>query len=352
MGMSASQARYLGLTARKNNNEYEAQQCAEQKTMLAMQMDMVATDYTKKVSNRELLFTQIDASSNTSSSKRLSYEIITNTNPFVGLNMRVVDTNGKVVVPNDQTAYFNQLQQNAIDAYTKAMNNRYFTNVTTNPNGSTSETMLTGQSYTDLFLSGTNNNPILDKNGNQIDVNDFKQKVKLMDAPSFHDFWMDNGYSSADLNPTNPNTKDKMYTQDDQAAQATYDSEIARITNLRSTQYLADQNCLDPLYLEKKLRSGEWTLEKPNPNKGDTTRDWVGTAWQSESSIADVADQTDDAAAEAEYTQQSQFFQAQDKRLELRMKQLDTEHSAIQTEMDSVKKVIDKNIEGSFKTFA
>ncbi len=44
--------------------------------------------------------------------------------------------------------------------------------------------------------------------------------------------------------------------------------------------------------------------------------------------------------------------QVQDKSLELKMKQLDTEHNAVQTEMEAVQKVINKNIESSFKTFA
>jgi len=44
-------------------------------------------------------------------------------------------------------------------------------------------------------------------------------------------------------------------------------------------------------------------------------------------------------------------LQSQDKGLELKLKQLDTEQQAIQTEMDAVSKVIDKNIESTFKTF-
>ena len=47
-----------------------------------------------------------------------------------------------------------------------------------------------------------------------------------------------------------------------------------------------------------------------------------------------------------------EILQAQDKNLELRLSQLNTEHSAIQTEMDAVNKVISKNIETSFKTFS
>lgn len=44
-------------------------------------------------------------------------------------------------------------------------------------------------------------------------------------------------------------------------------------------------------------------------------------------------------------------IQEQDRTLELRLRQLDTEQEALQTEMEAVKKVIDKNIEQTFKTF-
>ena len=46
-----------------------------------------------------------------------------------------------------------------------------------------------------------------------------------------------------------------------------------------------------------------------------------------------------------------EIVQSEDKNLELRLKQLDTEQDAISTDMDSVSKVIEKNVESSFKTF-
>lgn len=46
-----------------------------------------------------------------------------------------------------------------------------------------------------------------------------------------------------------------------------------------------------------------------------------------------------------------QIIQAEDKNLELRLKQLDTEHNAISNEKDAVSKVIEKAVEGGFKTF-
>ena len=46
------------------------------------------------------------------------------------------------------------------------------------------------------------------------------------------------------------------------------------------------------------------------------------------------------------------YYQQRDKQLEMELQRLQTSHNAIQTELDSVKKVIDKNVETTFKTFA
>ena len=43
---------------------------------------------------------------------------------------------------------------------------------------------------------------------------------------------------------------------------------------------------------------------------------------------------------------------APDKVLELRLNQLDTEQSELQTELESVKKILEKNIENVFNTFS
>lgn len=49
---------------------------------------------------------------------------------------------------------------------------------------------------------------------------------------------------------------------------------------------------------------------------------------------------------------QVDIVESQDKKLELKLQNLDTQQQALSTEMDSVKKVVDKNIETSFKAFA
>ena len=53
----------------------------------------------------------------------------------------------------------------------------------------------------------------------------------------------------------------------------------------------------------------------------------------------------------AEINAKIEIIQAEDKNLELRLKQLDTEHNAISNEKDAVSKVIQKSVESGFKTF-
>ncbi len=65
----------------------------------------------------------------------------------------------------------------------------------------------------------------------------------------------------------------------------------------------------------------------------------------------DNLSETEKNIAEAKYKQDSLEIQQQDKLYDLSLKTIDTEHNAVQTEIDSVKKVIDKNIEKSFKIF-
>ena len=352
MGMSASQARYLGLTARKNNNEFQTQQLAQQRIMLAMQMDQLTQDYTAKKSNRELLFLQTDMNSSSTTSKRLTYDIITNTNPFSGLGMRLVDASGAVVVPKLTQVDYDQKLRDAESLYAKSISNKcYYANIQ-GSDGKTSTVTYSGDNFVNTYLSFVNNDPtknqILDKDNNPVDFTTFKENVSSMSAPDFYEYWSTNNFS---FQTTNMMSGNRLYSEDDAEAQAKYEAEVEKITVERNTRYAEDENCLDPDYLENKIRTGEWTLQKQDTTLGASQYDWVNTVWSSEARIGDVLDEDDDASAEASYTQKSAFFQEKDKMLELTMKQLDTEHGALQTEIDSVKKVIDKNVEGSFKTF-
>ena len=75
-------------------------------------------------------------------------------------------------------------------------------------------------------------------------------------------------------------------------------------------------------------------------------------SWSSIEYIRDDYDTSDDAAAEAEYEHLMAKLAKQDKLIDMRIRQLETEHKALETEMDAVTKVIQNNVDSSFKTFA
>ena len=63
-------------------------------------------------------------------------------------------------------------------------------------------------------------------------------------------------------------------------------------------------------------------------------------------------DTKDDAAADAEYRSKTAAIQIKEKRLQMDLQQVETQQKACDTEIDSVKKVMDKNIERTFKVFS
>jgi P pilus assembly chaperone PapD len=103
----------------------------------------------------------------------------------------------------------------------------------------------------------------------------------------------------------------------------------------------------DSVAIENGLRSGRYQLRNlVNGVIGD-----ANIPWSTNTSFNDNLNTLDDAVAESTYAYKSAELNAQDKRLELELKNVDTQHNAVQTEIDAVKKVIEKNIESSFKTF-
>lgn len=108
---------------------------------------------------------------------------------------------------------------------------------------------------------------------------------------------------------------------------------------------------------QEAIRNGSLYLYKADVPSGQTTDsalsvEFKNTAWSSISSIQDKYYTEDDAAAKADYEAKTLTLSNQDKMLDLELNKIQTQHKAIETEYDSVKKVIEKNIEVSYKIFA
>lgn len=223
MGLSASQARYLCLTARKNNVEFQIQQLTQQKLILANQLDDEATLWSNGMNMQHLYYAPNGTGSITTDLPRLSYQIVTGNVTDGGLGMEVRDSYGREVV------------------------------------------------------------------------------TELPDP-------MPDGKTVAD------------YVVEPYATQADY--------------------------FENNLKTGNWAIRHY-----DKSGNLVDQSLDGASFIYQGADQGDYNVANAEYEAKVDKLQRIDKKFDTQIQQLSTEQKAIETEMDSVKKVIDKNIEETFKTF-
>ena len=58
------------------------------------------------------------------------------------------------------------------------------------------------------------------------------------------------------------------------------------------------------------------------------------------------------AKAEIRYEKTMKDIQKKDKRFQLEINKLDSEHNALQNEIDSIRSQVSKNVERSFKTFS
>ena len=317
MGLAASQARFLNLTARKTNIEYEGQQINQQRTALANQS---ANYYS------QMLTLSVPVPPSESNYSTVVYTFT---------------MNGETCTINQVTnATGNANTANII--YTRTYTNNY------NMNQNDNYRNITNNNGTYKF----NDNQLRALNDSNLDGNVFTQTVKedIVKALGFtqgsNDF--DKVYV---LNVgSNSNPSYEYYKKSDLPTGAS--GNVYGYTAGSVTAY--EQKSVSGVTITRDVNNRISAISAP----GTLGTDIAVTSSTIKDSIA-----YNDAYAEYEYqtylyqqkmeeiNAQTSVIQAQDKKLELRLKQLDTEQSAISTEMDNISSLIDKNVENSFKVF-
>lgn len=123
------------------------------------------------------------------------------------------------------------------------------------------------------------------------------------------------------------------------------------------TQLVEDPNfSISSMALEQGLRSGAYQLVQQASEESTQTVSLNGLFYEvvSLSTCSTITDEAEEAAAdkaEAEYNKAMQEIQAKDKRYELDQKKIDTEYNAYLQEEESIKTVLQKNVDRSFKAF-
>lgn len=152
-------------------------------------------------------------------------------------------------------------------------------------------------------------------------------------------------------------TSDEVYSVYDENAEFSYftvtDTEKTCDPDTSNQNYVVIDDTLasDSSWLQFALTNGMVTISQAGlRSNSDIT--WEGIEFTSTSDITEVADDSKIAKAEAEYEKTMQEIQIEDKKLERQMTKLDTEHSALEKELESIKGVMDKNTERSFAAFS
>ncbi|MDD3435933.1 MAG: hypothetical protein PHC64_02160 [Candidatus Gastranaerophilales bacterium] len=329
MGMAASQARYLELTARKTNVEYEGQQVNQQRTALANQSAGLFS---------RLMGLTVPTPPSTTDYTTTQYTFSDGDHNYTITNMQ--NLSGDPNYNKTVTYYYTD------SIYTGVEKDRTDLGVVNNvgiywlTNGST------GAPTQQLTVCGTHGT--LTDNSDlaaltQID-NDNAASANLLSDIANQDYQNIWKYTSNDGTTYYYSSQD--FTNTTGFACTTYSSYAANISKKVYQTENANVTSADSgRYSTIKLASESATLDL----NATTTTD---------------ENAYNDAMNEYEYQQtlyeqevnsinaRTSIIQQQDKTLELKLKQLDTEQEALNTEMEAVKKVIDKNIEQTFKTFS
>ena len=103
----------------------------------------------------------------------------------------------------------------------------------------------------------------------------------------------------------------------------------------------------DSEWMVRQLKAGNLTLAYYSvAEKG-----FISTTMDDDESITEKEDSSAIKVAEQVYKKHMDRIEHQDKQFDLELTKLESEHNALQTEYDSVKKVISNNVEKSFNTF-
>ena len=326
MGLAASQARFLGLTARKSNIEYEGQQVNQQRTALAEEVNSL---YSK------LLSLDIPIAPDTTEFYETNYSFeATNTDGYDGeyvinnyyptteesiYNVNATRTYSKNVAEGKQYKA-NKVEYNAttgIFTFTDDNGNQH--ELSSNPANKAAIVGLINESYPDQ-----------------------EQLAADEELYYYTDTEGQTHYIPASQLSTDPTTQEKfsVYIQKNKEVSenlsftAKFDfDDNGRVSNI--------SNAIDPITNTELDFNAEVNTTRTYDTEGSDAalRDYTMNKEEYNKAVADLNAQTES-------------LQQEDKVLELRLNQIDTEQNALQTELDAVKSILDKNIEKTFNTFS
>lgn len=349
MGMAASQARWISLAARKSNVEYEGQQINQARLALAnqsadlwnqlYQMDVPTPPSTTDYSTTEYTFSDGDATQAISSIRSADYTDSDgiNYNSYVTYRTTITEYTGiRNTTSNPQVQYVQATEEGQTGYYMIGTKKVSCLNSVDREDTSASSVWPSYQTELDQIAS--------DWPDSQVAKDWANYKAGDTSALDNIYFWADNSGNVNFVSGTS-STSDSLAACNADAS-ATLHSYYA--SNQEGTKEISKYALIDyasdgrATTMQLEGSTAVYTLETATTTDESAYNDAMNQYYY-EQAVYDKKVQDINAKTEQ--------IQTEDRTLELRLKQLDTEQNALQTEMDAVHKVISKNIESTFKTF-
>ena len=342
MGMSASQARFLSLTARKNNVEFEGQQINQQRTTLSNE----SASYYSELCNMEVP-TPPSIDDYTKVSYTFNDGAMTNT--LISL-LPKSGTNNEYVVNYVEEWQDDYAIVPAASSLVEKNGDTYSIGSCKLREAGVAPANISDDEYYES-LSASQRSALLQNEAYLLKM----VQEKTGDSGKFYIRYI--------KNTTNGNYEPYLYALSElQQTQKYNNKTLASIPCYSLGSTTQTREVLHKEATVEKDSSGRYVAITINlgtddqGNKIKRTYALTTTTTTDEEAYNDAMNEYNYKQHEYDHKIQEinsklEIVQQQDKQLELKLKQLDTEENAISTEMDAVKKVISKNVESSFKTF-
>jgi len=359
MGLAASQARYLALTARRSDLEYQSQTINSRRIQLSYKTAEIAREYSDGMNNTriKLAKTQVGDSGKT-------------TNTWEELTFKNLLSSGYMLIGSEGTALdpAPYTEENAVTVkYTYSTPDKFDDtyDATSNPYPLT----LTKANYDKLsndmknFYEGVGSK---DSSGNYtsykvktyVDTSDAKyatMKAKLDEWKSGTDtklkefaekfssgekvnynYKVNSNYNGADIQSLLVSGKAQIVTKE------FFDYLVSHGNYKYGVGLVGDKDFYTLLQqFEAEQEKNSTGIQSVVDWRSDETDTFESRTYSE-----------DDEKVLAKYEADTAKIQALDKQLEMEEKNIETQHKAIETELENLKKVIQKNIEDTFKIFS
>lgn len=386
MGMAASQARLLSITARIHDVEYQAQSIQNAKVQLATQSDQVYNDYMEALDAQTLTVSTLSADGSKARVTATFNNLFSSNRvrPADGSFYALRNEQGKLVVENAIYQAYEQFKGKDAYAFATYMLGGQEESLVANSDLYENYLLNIYQKEEDIYL---NNN------------DDLSDNIKKMRA-ALEEYIIDGGdiYNVDHLKPEYSDEKGKenyegllknyreaLYKQygkeictkqiktnignDASMAEAQYDQEkfnnyvdiFNQIKMCGGCVPISDYNGMfgdaanNSEWLTSMIQCGKFTIDIFSKDKNGKMS-MNSTSPSSDTCLSytetTAIDSTAAKKAEAKYEHDLKEIDKKDKQYDLTLSKLETERTALTTEYDSVKKVIEDNIDRTFGIFS